>query len=74
MLDFFAYANSGRNTRGRCLNYLLNTAGSPRACSCFVEPGTSMPATVQDFSSLRVFKAFLKTIFFSTCLAVLLTN
>ena len=39
-----------------------------------VEPWNSMPATVQEFSSPRDFKAFLKTVDFSTFQTDTLTN
>jgi len=39
-----------------------------------VEPWNSIPATVQKFSSLRVFKTFLETFDFSTFSTVSLTN
>jgi len=71
MRDCFSLANSGYNTRCHCFKLLIYSAlalGSTRAISSFLlnallNPGTVMSATVQDFSSLRVFvfKAFKNT-------------
>ena len=74
MHDFFSYANYGSNTRGHCFiiftqHCRVNTRNFLLA-QRVVEHWNSMPAADQDFSRLRVFKTFLKTVdfnYFSNC-------
>jgi len=76
---FFSNANSGYNTRGHCLKlglFIQHCKVNTRKfffVERVVEPW-NMPASVQDFISLRDFKAFLKIVDFSTFLTVTLTN
>jgi len=78
MHDFFSYANSGYNTCGHCCKRFTQHCRVNTHKFFFaervVEPWNSMLATVQDFSSLRVFKAFFKIVDFRTFFTVSLTN
>jgi len=70
MHDFFSAANSGNNTRGHYFklftqHFRVNTLKFYFA-ERVVESWHSMSATAQDFSSMRVFKTFLKTVDFIT--------